>query len=639
MTTESKNDNKSKKLDKDNVSKEFAKIISGLETSAAKIAESLKQRVGPGDWKLWSTNCKVNDGPEQIDLVFKAPEGRKEKYIIVDVSVPHLQIGQKYSLPAKAKPFQTKYKVTTNRLKKAIILVRKGTETISTRPLRIRCPIIELQYEHLVKEPRQKPQSQQSNHKDKPRDAKQTSPDKQKDQKKPSTDRATVDQELLFALKEAIVHECLSTMHKRHNKYVCKGLWRWIEREIMDPNVHFYLVILSSIYQGKTGDVLSRKFKTCEEYSNSPEDVISAIFSRENNLADEIKKNSERHKKALKKFLACFGQTPPFEYLRSLFLKEFRSTADGLKSRMSVFTTLNQLLERCGFDGEKETQYPLEILDELGIFKGIMTGNYARLRTINASKKLKHLVPDINWTDEEVYQLRNQLAKALNLPSQEFNLNAFLPQAFLHDARHLAESRKEAIRAPSGSSSSRSNQPARQVPAERQPQRAKRDSQPQPKDRPVHVPQEKTRAPSEPQQNAPTRTHTKEKPGREPIERKRPDECDETKHRYFENFGGHEQEDSESVRLALAMVKYESDQRNKTVKPAVDYEREDEAHIPPIKHNNHHFTADHVPPTKKAQSSNSSSNNRNRNDKRRRYSKNPNRRSKPQRPSGSGDNR
>ena len=53
--------------------------------------------------------------------------------------------------------------------------------------------------------------------------------------------------ELLEALKRTIVHECLGTMYKRRNKYIRKGLWRWIEREIMDPNVHFFLIILSSI--------------------------------------------------------------------------------------------------------------------------------------------------------------------------------------------------------------------------------------------------------------------------------------------------------------------------------------------------------------------------------------------------------
>lgn len=636
MTTESKIDNKSKTLDKDTVGKEFAKIIAGLEKSAVKIAETLKQRIGPGEWKLWSTNCKLNGDQEQVDLVFKSPAGRKDKYIIVDVSVPHLQIGQKYQLPSKGRLFQAKYKVTTNRLKKAIILVRKGTETISTRPLRIRCPIIELQYEQLVKEPRQ---ARPSSRRDKAKDQKQPSPDRSQGPTKPSTAKPTVDPDLLFALKEAIVHECLSTMHKRHNKYICKGLWRWIEREIMDPSVHFYLVILSSIYQGKTGDVLSRKFQTWEEYSDSPEDVVSAIFSRENNLADEIKRNSDRHQKALKKFLACFGQTPPFEYLRSLFLKEFRSTADGLKSRMSVYTTLSQLLERCGFEGEKETQYPLEILDELGIFKGIMTGNYARLRTDNASKKLKHLVPDINWTDDEIYQLRNQLAKALNLPSQEFNLNAFLPQAFLHDARHLAESRKEAIRSTSRSRSSQAGRQAQpeRPPQERRPQRTRADAQPQTKEQAVRVPQEKTRTPANTQQREVVASRSKARP--EPSSRRRSVECDETRHRYFENFGGHEHEDTESVRLALAMVKYEIDQRNKPVAAAIDYEREDRGHVPPIKHNNHHFTANHLPPRKRPQTSSSPGNSRNRNDKRRRYSKSQVRRTKPQRPSSSGDNR
>ncbi len=489
MTNESKKtEGLNKKADKSSIEKEFARIKEGLKANSAKLADNIKHRVGAGDWKLTETDVSIDDGSDSIDLVFSAPDGKKEKYVIIDISIPHLGVGQKYALPGKAKSFQKEREVTAARIKKAIVLIRKGLESVSTQPSRIRCPIIEIQLESIVKpepvqpKPRERveqteraaapknerpgprgrtsdqnrgPERGHERGQDRDQDREQSqslerAPERSQEAKKPAAVSGIngVSQELLFALKEAIVHECLSTMHKRCNKYIRKGLWRWIEREIMDPNVHFYLIILSSIYQGKTGEILSRRFKTPESYSSKPEEVISALFSKENNLADEIKKSSERHKKALNKFLACFSQQPPFEYLKSIFLKDFRSNGDGLKARMTVYTTLTQLLERCGFEGEKETQYPLEILDELKVFQGIMTGNYAVLRTDNASKKLKHLVPQLEWSNDDIYQLRNQLAKALNLPAQEFNLNAFLPQAFFHDAKYMAETRKEAIRAP-----------------------------------------------------------------------------------------------------------------------------------------------------------------------------------------------
>ena len=41
--------------------------------------------------------------------------------------------------------------------------------------------------------------------------------------------------------------------------------------------------------QSKTGEILSKKFRTIESYIENPENVINAIFSRENALADEIK--------------------------------------------------------------------------------------------------------------------------------------------------------------------------------------------------------------------------------------------------------------------------------------------------------------------------------------------------------------
>lgn len=447
--------------------REFSKIKEGIKHNKAKIAEFLRQRVGPGDWELTETNVQLEEEKAGIiDMVFSCLEGKKEKYILVDVSVPHLGVGQKYLLPTQAKFFQKQREIPATRIKKAIILVRKGTETISIQSLKIRCPIIEIQIENILKQSQPKIKKSELEKKEEYNEVqsndnfenssevndKQTSFKEEKEnndnegQKQKKVGFASLSEDLLYGLKEAIVHESLSTTYKRSNKYIRRGLWHWIEREIMDPNVHFFLIILSSIYQSKTGEILSKKFRTIESYIENPENVINAIFSRENALADEIKRNSERHKKALTKFLGCFSQMPPFEYLKSLFLKEFRSNSDGLKARMSVFTTLEQLLARCGFEGEKEINYPLEILDELKIFQGIMCGNYETLRTDNASKKLKHLVPQIDWEADDIYSLRDQLAKILNLPSAEFNLNAYLPQAFLQDAKNIAETRKEALK-------------------------------------------------------------------------------------------------------------------------------------------------------------------------------------------------
>ncbi len=611
MIRKSRRNEKPVKAGKDQSNGDFNKIIEGLAAHIRIIADVLKSRVAPGEWKLWQKRFELDEGEGIVDLVFSNVDGRKkETFTLIDVSIPHLGIGQKYELPAKAKAFQKKQNVPATRIKKAIVLIRKGTETISARPSRIRCPIIEVQLEKILpKEP-----AKAENRHNEPAPAKNQREEIKKERKDQASDIPQyrgLGPELLFALKEAIVHECLSTMHKRRNKYIRKGLWRWIEREIMDPNVHFYLIILSTIYQGKAGEILSRRFKTVESYLNNSEDVISAIFSKETNLADEIKKASERHKKALRKFLACFSQTPPFEYLRSLFLKEFRSSQDGLKARLSVFSTLNQLLERCGFEGEKETQYPLEILDELGIFQGIMTGNYARLRIDNASKKLKHLVPQAEWAEEDVYQLRNQLAKALNLPPQEFNLNAFLPQAFVQDARLMAESRKEAFRgsqkqaqanAPRSDKERLSPEPDRPIKVGDRTIKVK-DSIPATKDEISETRYEKPIV--EVEEKAETEISAADSSPRQDDSRlkKRHNECDESVHRNFEFFGGQLEEDIDSVRLALAMSRHQQDAKDAPPSAEVETLSEDEEdamHRPPTKvSNERHFPANHVPPKKK----------------------------------------
>ncbi|HAE38568.1 MAG TPA: hypothetical protein DCG57_08005 [Candidatus Riflebacteria bacterium] len=714
-----RDNNKSETLAKKSINSEaeFTRIKEGIKAHPSRVLESIRQKVGSGDWKLAEIDAPIDEGKDCIDLVFSSPDGKKEKYVIIDISVPHLGVGQKYALPGKAKLFQTERQVTAARIKKAIILIRKGTESISTSPLKLRCPIIEISYESVVKEqpkprqeekqaerarPENRTDSRTDNRSDnrtdnRPQNRKEQPQQNATDTKSTGTISSSgVSQELLFALKEAIVHECLSTMHKRCNKYIRKGLWRWIEREIMDPNVHFYLIILSSIYQGKTGEILSRRFKTPESYSSKPEEVIDGIFSRENSLADEIKKSAERHQRALTKFLACFSQTPPFEYLKSIFLKEFRTHADGLKARMTVYSTLQQLLERCGFEGEKEVRYPLEILDELKIFQGILTGNYASLRTDNAAKKLKHLVPQIEWTDEDIYLLRNQLAKALNLPAQEFNLNAFLPQAFFHDARHLAESRKEAIRAPI---SQNQRQPAREPVEQRQPAREPAEQRPQ-RPAPTHRPREvvaevvqEEPMPHRPRQNQshvrhasledqperqeeapmsrnreqPPRRHERSEPdepaisvrnlvdaqntGRDdyadPHDKRRPGECDESKHRYFENFGGHLEEDSDAIKLALAMDRYKLEKSaRKSEEQLVVKEEPDDLEMLGVvpskpRQSKPYMDMNPNPPRKhlSGEGNNNASPAAARNDRKRRFSKNQGQRNRPRRPAGPGASR
>ncbi len=709
-----------KQPDKNQPELEFTRIKEGLKAYQAKLAENLRQRVGTGDWKISEMDCPIDAGKDKIDIVFSAPDGKKEKFIIVDISIPHLGIGQKYGLPGKAKIFQKEREVSALRIKKAIILIRKGTESVSTQPGRIRCPIIEIQLEHIVKpEPVEQPGKDSRNERFQRNEKQQSAPQNEQTRqsgtggqqsKQPaksdtgaSTGITGVSQDLLFALKEAIVHECLSTMHKRCNKYVRKGLWRWIEREIMDPNVHFFLIILSSIYQGKTGEILSRRFKNSEDYSSKPDEVIQAIFSRENNLADEIKKDSERHRRALTKFLVCFSQTPPFEYLKSVFLKDFRSFNDGLRARMNVYSTLEQLLERCGFEGEKETKYPLEILDELKIFQGIMTGNYAALRTDNASKKLKHLVPQVEWSNDDIYSLRNQLAKALNLPAQEFNLNAFLPQAFFQDAKIMAESRKEAIRAPIQPSLQTQTQAAnrsepqanRDAVQENQAPRDEDsaaapipavDSRPPRRDRkaefferrkaeklarqqnrqqlprpeaveeaePAIVP-----APSSEESGRPINVRnlienissaTGSNEGQLPRETRHYADCDESQHRYFENFGGHLEEDSDAVRLALAIVRHEQEKAEQTAarteQKRIQEEFSDEetdSYRPPLKHSTvrQQVNMNQNPPRKPSRQLNNDGQpgQANRPDRKRRFSRNNPNRNKVRRPSNNGGNR
>ncbi|MBF0500792.1 MAG: hypothetical protein HQM09_11710 [Candidatus Riflebacteria bacterium] len=387
--------------------REFIQLKQALQKQSPLLESLIRSRFkSPMPWKFAAADFSLTDSSDTIDLVFEHTSPEDPRYVLVHLSIPYLHKGQKFSLESKARLFQKQKGVTMTRIKKAILLIKKPGDAINASENRLHCPIIEIERDKLIPPVDVRPAT-------------------------PIADPTQFSEALLEELKAAIVRECLATIAKRRNKYIRKGLWRWIEREIVDPNVHFFLVILSCIYQGNTSEVLSRKFKSIDDFCKNPQPIIDTLFSDESELAGEIIKNAERHKKALAKFLDCFSQMPPFEYLRSLFLKEFRTSRDSMKSRAAVFNTLKELLNRCGFTGEKEIQYPLEILDELSVFQGLILGDYSELRIENAIKKLRHLVPQIAWTSDDVYRLRDELGRLLGLPTQEFNLNAFLPQAFV----------------------------------------------------------------------------------------------------------------------------------------------------------------------------------------------------------------
>lgn len=429
---------------------EFYKIKKAIAENLDILIALLRRRFKKyKDWILFGIDVTLPEENSKIDLVLVQEGEGNTKYLLFEFSIPHLGIGQKYTLDSKAKVFKKSFGIPSNNIKKAILLIKKANEQVVLSTKKLNVPVFEIAYETIQDLIEQnKAKNVEEKHSD-ITNIPHLSEDKQiiaeegqlgvENAEKASintniTESAIsneqLSKELVEQLKESIVHEALSTIHKRKNKYIRRGLWKWLERDILDPNVHFFLIILSCIYQGKSGDVLSKYFKTLEQYTKYPNEVIEKIFSPETCLAPEILQAAERHKKALQKFLECFVTTPPYEYLRSLFLKEFRASRDSLKSRIAVFETLKELLTRCGFVGEKEVQYPLEILDELGIFQGFLAGNYKTLRVENAIKKLQQLVPYKTWTPQDVYKIRDEVAKLLNLPPHEFNLNAFLPQSF-----------------------------------------------------------------------------------------------------------------------------------------------------------------------------------------------------------------
>ncbi len=395
----------------DSPEQEYQAIRQALRNRCTVIEQLVLRRFhGLHPWRCTGQEVAVAD-QQAIDLVFEQEAPGGGKIVLVDLTIPHLGKGQKFTLEHKANLFMQQRGINPGRVKKALLLVKRQGDPIRISESRLRCPIISVTVPELLSglaaavEPIQQA----------------------------ARGPQAITNQVIDLLLDALVRDSLATMRKRWNKYVRKGLWRWIEREISDPNQHFFLILLSCIYQGNTGDLLSQKFRAVEDYTRDPAKVVDVLFSPENNLSSQLVNDRERHQRAVVKFLGCFEQTGPFEYLRGIFFKEFRTGAEGLVARRHVYEAMKVLMRRCGFDGEKEILYPLEILVELGIFQNFLTGDFTELRVENATKKLMNLVPNFTWTPEQIYKLRDQLARTLGFEPIDFNLNAYLPQAFSRD--------------------------------------------------------------------------------------------------------------------------------------------------------------------------------------------------------------
>ena len=298
------------------------------------------------------------------------------------------------------------------------------------------------------------------------------------------------------------------------------------------------------------------------------------------------------------------------------------------------------------------------------------------------------------------------IAKALNLPAQEFNLNAFLPQAFFQDAKIMAESRKEAIRAPiqpiPQAQISSTSQPEPQNRGENNESNLSRNEESVATQLPVHdtkptrrdrkaefferrkaeklarqqnrqqpnLPRHETAAEGEPPVSEPVQASEE---SNRPInvrnlidnlsspannndappplrETRHYADCDEAQHRYFENFGGHLEEDTDAVRLALAIVRHEQEKAEQTAirtekKQASEEfsEEETDNYRPPLKHTavRQQVNMNQNPPRKPSRQLNSDGQpaQQNRPDRKRRFSRNNQSRNKVRRPNPGGGNR
>jgi len=255
----------------------------------------------------------------------------------------------------------------------------------------------------------------------------------------PPKQPAPIPEEIVKKVKKIVKNSALTVIQSEYEWYIRGLLWKWIDEGIEDRNILFFYSIFEGIYHGKTGVRLSKRIRSYEDLKKFRNNIYDFIFEPGVKLITGVRRYKQKHKESIPKLIDYFSEEqklPPEDYIKHNFKIELAKTGNSLLARKKVYNNLVQILKDCGYSGEHETRYPIDVLFETQIFSGYLDPSDRQGKSKHIDISLKKLGPKFKWNQRTIDSLHQIVAGRLGINTRTVNL------ALLHYGKSLAEKKK-----------------------------------------------------------------------------------------------------------------------------------------------------------------------------------------------------
>lgn len=234
--------------------------------------------------------------------------------------------------------------------------------------------------------------------------------------------KPVIPENILNKVENVVKENALKVIQSEYDWYKKKLLWKWIDEGIEDRNLLFFYSIFDGIYHGNTGVRLSKHIRSFEDLIKFKDVIYNFIFEPGIKLLTGVRKYKDKHRIAIIKLINYFSETPPVDYVRNTFRRELANTDDTLLARRRVYDHFVEILKDCGFSGDHETRYPVDVLFETQIFSGYLDASEKQGKSGNIDFALKKISPEFKWNQKAKDFLHRTVADRLGVDTRTVNL-------------------------------------------------------------------------------------------------------------------------------------------------------------------------------------------------------------------------
>lgn len=251
---------------------------------------------------------------------------------------------------------------------------------------------------------------------------------KRKLQRRKLPKKTIVPEKIIDQVAKIIEDSCIEILRQERRYYIEENLWNWIDLGVEDEDLLFFFAIFDGIFHGSTGNRLAKymsrwSFKHLLKFKDQ---VDQFIFEKGIKLRSGAYRYKSKYQKAIPKFIEFFSQERPSELIKRIFRKNYSKTQDSVEARRGVYNSLISVLKHCGFSGEHEVRYPIDVLYETMLFHGYIEPSEKQAKSTRIDKALRHIGPKLTWNQEKIDYLHQKVAEKLGIDTRKVNYGLWL---------------------------------------------------------------------------------------------------------------------------------------------------------------------------------------------------------------------